>query len=233
MGVLLELVLSFRLTSLLKSGLLPPPGKPFQRLRQWMWDHKACLASFPCTLHLWPDQQHSLDAPGFSAVTFPSESTAPLGCRVRPFLCAKSLVVSSAHVSCCSLVPGFGAPRDSGLQPQLSQTSVHLLLSSPNESLQHEPLLHFSQFSQIDANLPSCPVCCASATSICSFCEENFCSAHIYTCVDCRRRLCGECLESHVYEGHWDDIQSSSERVHSNERFEPATLNQCCCTSGV
>lgn len=56
-----------------------------------------------------------------------------------------------------------------------------------------------------------CLVCGAHSSTSCSVCDENFCSNHLYRCLDCDNQYCGHCLDDHRTDGHWADSDTGTE----------------------
>ncbi len=51
----------------------------------------------------------------------------------------------------------------------------------------------------------TCFVCGSHSLTACPVCDQDFCSIHLYTCLDCDNQYCGRCLDEHRAEGHWTD----------------------------
>jgi hypothetical protein len=60
-----------------------------------------------------------------------------------------------------------------------------------------------------------CLVCDAHCSSSCAVCDQDFCSTHLYACVDCDNQYCSRCLDDHRADGHWTDSDTAAELTHS------------------
>ena len=80
-----------------------------------------------------------------------------------------------------------------------------------------------------------CVVCDAHSSAICPVCEQNFCSNHLYVCLDCDSQFCGSCLDDHRVHGHWSDSDTNAELAHAwREKLVLAVLlrvEKCISTS--
>ena len=59
-----------------------------------------------------------------------------------------------------------------------------------------------------------CLVCCVHSSVSCPVCEQNFCSNHLYACLDCDSQFCSSCFNDHLAGGHWTDSDTNAERSH-------------------
>ena len=67
-----------------------------------------------------------------------------------------------------------------------------------------------------------CLVCGAHSSMSCPVCDEDFCSNHLYQCLDCDNQYCGRCLDDHRADGHWSDSDTAAELNHGRvDRFVP------------
>jgi hypothetical protein len=71
-----------------------------------------------------------------------------------------------------------------------------------------------------------CPICNAVSTRACLVCNENFCSANLYSCSDCGMHCCGDCLDAHIAEGHWGNSDTAAELARAHLAYRSA-LFQC------
>jgi len=56
-----------------------------------------------------------------------------------------------------------------------------------------------------------CLVCGTHSSASCPVCDQDFCSNHLYVCLDCDNRYCGSCLDDHRADGHWTDSDTATE----------------------
>jgi len=56
-----------------------------------------------------------------------------------------------------------------------------------------------------------CLVCGANFFASCVVCEQDFCSAHLYACLECNNQYCTRCLDDHRADGHWSDSDTAAE----------------------
>jgi hypothetical protein len=56
-----------------------------------------------------------------------------------------------------------------------------------------------------------CLVCDAHSSTSCVVCDLDFCSTHLYACVECDNQYCGRCLDDHRADGHWSDSDTAAE----------------------
>ena len=59
-----------------------------------------------------------------------------------------------------------------------------------------------------------CLICGSHRSMSCPVCEQDFCSIHLYTCLDCGSQYCSRCLDDHRVEGHWTDSDTAAELNH-------------------
>jgi hypothetical protein len=59
-----------------------------------------------------------------------------------------------------------------------------------------------------------CLVCGTHSSASCPVCEQDFCSTHLYVCLDCDSRFCGSCLDDHRADDHWTDSDTNAELSH-------------------
>ena len=56
-----------------------------------------------------------------------------------------------------------------------------------------------------------CLVCGVHCSASCSVCDQDFCSTHLYACVECDDQYCRRCLDDHRADGHWTDSDTAAE----------------------
>jgi hypothetical protein len=59
-----------------------------------------------------------------------------------------------------------------------------------------------------------CLVCGSHTSASCRVCDQDFCSNHLYVCLDCSNCFCGGCLDDHRADGHWTDSDTAAELNH-------------------
>ena len=70
-----------------------------------------------------------------------------------------------------------------------------------------------------------CLVCDAHSSAFCPACEQNFCTNHLYVCLDCDRQFCSSCFEDHRVDGHWSDSDTNAELSHGRtEKLVPVIV---------
>lgn len=60
-----------------------------------------------------------------------------------------------------------------------------------------------------------CPVCGRESVNQCACCDQDFCSNHIYFCVECGAQYCSDCSDAHHADGHWGDSDTAAELAHA------------------
>ncbi len=89
-----------------------------------------------------------------------------------------------------------------------------------------------------------CLVCDTACSASCAVCDQDFCSNHLYLCLDCNNQYCSRCLDDHRADGHWSDSDTAAEltRGHSaafpglivtSNRPLPFCGDHYCCQSGA
>jgi hypothetical protein len=56
-----------------------------------------------------------------------------------------------------------------------------------------------------------CLVCGVHCSASCGVCDQDFCSIHLYVCVECNDQYCSRCLDDHRADGHWTDSDTAAE----------------------
>jgi len=76
-----------------------------------------------------------------------------------------------------------------------------------------------------------CLVCDTPCAQSCCFCDQDFCSSHLYPCADCDIQCCGSCLDDHHSDGHWSDSDTSAQLARSQHlsvgQSGPASVITC------
>jgi hypothetical protein len=67
----------------------------------------------------------------------------------------------------------------------------------------------------VGKHLQLCPVCEVASSEPCSCCAQDFCSNHIYSCVECDDKYCSTCFDAHYADGHWGDSDTAAEQARS------------------
>jgi hypothetical protein len=57
-----------------------------------------------------------------------------------------------------------------------------------------------------------CLVCDAHCFTSCVVCEQDFCSTHLYQCLECDNQYCSRCLDDHRADGYWGDSDAAAEQ---------------------
>jgi hypothetical protein len=61
-----------------------------------------------------------------------------------------------------------------------------------------------------------CLVCDIACSVSCAVCDQDFCSNHLYLCLDCNNQFCSRCLDDHRADGHWSDSDTAAELTRGN-----------------
>jgi len=61
-----------------------------------------------------------------------------------------------------------------------------------------------------------CLVCGVHCSASCAVCDRDFCTTHLYLCVDCNNQYCSRCLDDHRADGHWSDSDTAAELTRGN-----------------
>jgi len=125
-----------------------------------------------------------------------------------PHLIAKHSITQPA-----ASLRGLNDPLIAGAKAQRPR---HLFAASKTHSLSPSGSLDYSVLST--NALPDdrlCLVCGTHASAPCPVCEQDFCSNHLYVCLDCDSQYCGSCLDDHRADGHWTDSDTNAELNHA------------------
>jgi hypothetical protein len=60
-----------------------------------------------------------------------------------------------------------------------------------------------------------CLVCGVHCSASCGVCDQDFCSTHLYACIECNDQYCSRCLDDHQADGHWTDSDTAAELNHA------------------
>ena len=134
---------------------------------------------------------------------------------------------SGRKVSLTSVEPGISSSgQQTGVGPVLelssaaegstnSATTKHTAFSKNATSLKSCSTAPKPNGATTDSYPQLCPVCGLRSSNSCFCCDQDFCTNHLYFCIDCRAHYCGDCHEAHHADGHWGDSDTASELAHA------------------
>ena len=61
-----------------------------------------------------------------------------------------------------------------------------------------------------------CLICDVHCFGSCAVCDQDFCTNHLYVCLDCNNQYCSRCLDDHRADGHWSDSDTAAELTRGN-----------------
>ncbi len=106
---------------------------------------------------------------------------------------------------------GLNDPLIAGAKAQRPR---HLFAASKTHSLSPCSLDHSVLSANVLLDDRLCLVCSTHSSASCPVCEQDFCSNHLYACLDCDSQYCGSCLDDHRADGHWTDSDTNAELNH-------------------
>ena len=119
----------------------------------------------------------------------------------------------SAKHSITQAVASLRGLNDPLIAGAKAQRPRHLFAASKTHSLSPSSSLDVLSTNDLPEDRP-CLVCSIHSSASCPVCEEDFCSDHLYPCLDCDSQYCGSCLDDHCADGHWTDSDTNAELNH-------------------